>query len=306
MNPESIPNVVISTIIATVGRSTLARAVESVLSQDCSIDFEVIVVNDSGKPLPVEAWHHSARVTILNTNRRERCVARNAGAAIARGKYLHFLDDDDWILPNSFRELLIVARGSNASIVYGATRVVDRDGKLLAEHHIGVDGNALVHVVCGELLPLLSNLFDSKSFFMVGGFDSRFVGAEDWDIGRRVALLGEVVNTNFPVACLVRDQENTTTDYSRARVFNKVSADLILDEKGSFSRMLASAKDHYWRGKMARAYLRGAAWNLKHRKFLKAGNRAAKATVIVFSASHVFSLAFWKSVHQDHNLRLDP
>ena len=49
-------------------------------------DFEVIVVNDSGQPLPDMDWQHCPRVRVIDTNRRERSVARNTGAAIAQGK----------------------------------------------------------------------------------------------------------------------------------------------------------------------------------------------------------------------------
>src|SRR5215467_1378107 len=91
-----------STIIPTVGRRSLARAVSSVLSQTFDKDdFEVIVVNDSGSPLIKAEWQSSPRVSIVNTNRRERSVARNTGAALAKGKYLHFLDDDDWLFPEA-------------------------------------------------------------------------------------------------------------------------------------------------------------------------------------------------------------
>src|SRR3990170_3689793 len=128
-----------STIIATIGRATLARAVESCLSQQISpAEVEVIVVNDSGRPLPPANWQRSERVTILHTNRRERCVARNTGAGIARGTYLHFLDDDDWMLPGALEELWAVAQAGSAAWIYGTARLVDRDGKLLTEHHIGV------------------------------------------------------------------------------------------------------------------------------------------------------------------------
>ena len=42
-----------STVIPTVNRPTLSRAVRSVLQQNFTADdFEVIVVNDSGQPLP--------------------------------------------------------------------------------------------------------------------------------------------------------------------------------------------------------------------------------------------------------------
>jgi glycosyltransferase involved in cell wall biosynthesis len=51
-----------STIIPTVGRDRLARAVESVLSKKCRPQlFEVIVVNDSGQPLTPAAWQQSPR-----------------------------------------------------------------------------------------------------------------------------------------------------------------------------------------------------------------------------------------------------
>ena len=93
-----------STVIPTIGRSTLSRAVCSVLQQSFTADeFEVIVVNDSGSPLPDADWQHSDHVRVLHTNRRERSVARNTGAAIAEGRYLHFLDDDDWLLPGALK-----------------------------------------------------------------------------------------------------------------------------------------------------------------------------------------------------------
>ena len=49
--------ILISTIIPTIGRDTLSRAVQSVLDQNCGEEkFEVIVVNDSGKALPGMSW----------------------------------------------------------------------------------------------------------------------------------------------------------------------------------------------------------------------------------------------------------
>ena len=73
-----------STIIPTIGRPTLARAVNTVLAQGFSMaDFEIIVVNDAGKPLPPAEWQQAPNVKVVNTERRERSVARNTGAAIA-------------------------------------------------------------------------------------------------------------------------------------------------------------------------------------------------------------------------------
>ena len=66
-----------SVVIPTISRTTLSHAVYSVIEQEFSSDdIEVIVVNDSGCSLPSAGWQHSEQVTVLNTNRRERCVKR--------------------------------------------------------------------------------------------------------------------------------------------------------------------------------------------------------------------------------------
>ena len=105
-----------STVIPTIGRPTLARSVDSVLGQSFTANnFEVILINDSGQPLPPAGWQRSERVRIINTNRHNRSVARNTGAAIARGRYLHFLDDDDWMLPDAFESLWELASASQAA-----------------------------------------------------------------------------------------------------------------------------------------------------------------------------------------------
>src|SRR5450631_3870231 len=99
------PELFCSTIIPTIGRGTLERAVASVIYQQFDQPFEVIVVNDSGRPLPTAPWQQAAGVQVINTQQRERSVARNVGAMFAHGRYLHFLDDDDWLLPGALGAL---------------------------------------------------------------------------------------------------------------------------------------------------------------------------------------------------------
>src|SRR2546430_3908643 len=85
-----------SIVVPTVARSTLQRTVCSLLGQSVARSaYEIIVVNDSGQPLSDAPWLHESPVTVLDTDRVDRCVARNAGVARASGKYLSFVDDDD-------------------------------------------------------------------------------------------------------------------------------------------------------------------------------------------------------------------
>ena len=69
-----------STIIPTIGRPTLARAVQSVLEQNLTAaDFEVIVVNDSEKSLSEEDWQKDERVRVLDAS-RPALAGRQLGA----------------------------------------------------------------------------------------------------------------------------------------------------------------------------------------------------------------------------------
>jgi len=288
-----------STVIPTIGRRSLARSVESVLSQDVRPEeFEVIVVNDSGRPLVSEEWQRSDRVQILHTNRHERSVARNTGAAFAHGTYLHFLDDDDWMLPGAFKELWAIARATNAPWVYGITRFVDREGKLLSESHIDVSGNGLVQVMAtGAWLPIQASLIKAQCFIEVGGFDHRLAICEDKDIGRRIALMGNFAHIKIPVACILIDRATSTSPYDKYLYYNQLSRDNVLSKKGSFARMRASATSSYWRGRLVRIYLAVMVWNLQKGKLLKAMRWASEIVMGFFlSLPFLFSLDFLQGV----------
>ena len=119
-----------STVIPTFHREELvARAVNSVLEQLPDRDnFEIIVVNDAGIPLQEAEWQKSPLVTVVNTNHCERSVARNVGAALAEGEWLHFLDDDDYVLPGAYAALYDVAKTGSCVWIYGSYKRVSGKG----------------------------------------------------------------------------------------------------------------------------------------------------------------------------------
>jgi glycosyltransferase involved in cell wall biosynthesis len=291
-----------STIIATIGRPSLARSVESVLSQHASpAEFEVIVVNDSGRQLEPAEWQSSKQVTVLQTNRQERCIARNTGAAIARGTYLHFLDDDDWLLPSAIQALSNAARASNAAWIYGASRLVDKNENLMAEHHIGVEGNAFVQVMAGEWLPLQASIIKASCFFEAGGFNPRINVCEDKDICRRVALRGNLVMISAPVVCILRDRSQSTADYGLANTNSILSRNNILNMQGAFARMWESANSAYWRGRMTRAYLTCAIWSFRNGTLIHGLNRTGQAAAgFIRSSIDLLSPAFWRALALPH------
>lgn len=286
-----------STIIPTINRPTLSRAVKSVLEQDfAGADFEVIVVNDAGTPLPYEDWQDSKRVRVINTNRRERSVARNTGSAIANGEYLHFLDDDDALLPGALSAFWELSqKNSEADWLYGSWRVVDNAGNTINEFHPKLTGNILALLVAGEGLPLQASLLKTKSFFAAGGYDPTpiLTGVEDRDIGRRIAFLGDIAYTSVIVAQVRIGEEGSSTNWNTIANGDRWGREKALQAQGAFRRIRNSAHSSYLRGRASHAYFGSVTWNLKCRNWLVAGDRLLAGMALSLIGFSFFSKRYW-------------
>jgi len=287
-----------STIIPTIGRPTISRAVQSVLDQAfTAADFEIIVVNDSGQPLPEAAWQKSKRVQVLNTNRHERSVARNTGAAVAKGEYLHFLDDDDWLLPGALENLWELAQTSRAVWLYGSSQLVNRAGQPLIQLYHKMNGNCFIQVMAGEWIPLQASLIEARAFFEIGGFNPLITGPEDVDLCRRIALIGELAETSTAVACIGMGEEDSSTPHALSPKYSRQARENILNESGVFTRMRTSASSGDWYGRTVRVYLTSAVWNLQHGKPFTAISRAIFGMAGLALAGHyIFSNSLWQAV----------
>jgi len=301
-----------STIIPTIGRPALSRAVHSVLEQNFRHgDFEVIVVNDSGNPLPLEDWQTDARVQLIQTNHRNRSVARNAGAASAKGKYLHFLDDDDWMLLDAFENLWGVAQQfPHAGWVYGGVRLVDQEGNLLVEIAPDFRGNCFNPVMAFEWIPLQGSLIRSEAFFTGGGFvDLHFLGGgcEDIHLERIIASAHDFACTQNMVTVVRVGEQGSSTQWNSLFNQNRLSRELTLDIPGAFSRMRASAKtitsrSAYWYGRIVYCYLASFRWNLNLKRVFKSLSRGMFAIAgFLVAGANIFVPDFWLGAARPHN-----
>ncbi len=97
-----------SVIIPTYNRATfIAKAIQSVLNQTFS-DFELIVVDDASTDnteLIVKKIEDSRLKYVKNEKNIERCLTRNKGISISKGRYICFLDSDDYHLPHHLQIL---------------------------------------------------------------------------------------------------------------------------------------------------------------------------------------------------------
>lgn len=260
----------ISVITPTFHREDLlARCVQSVLAQQVDAAFEHLVVNDYGTPLAPAPWQSDPRVTVLSTFRTERCVARNTGAALSQGRWLLFLDDDDFLLPGAFASMLQAAQHA-APVLQAAQRaepVLVYGGYEIHNERLGLSDTLQPQVppdvfpllFVGEVLPPQATWLRRDAFFRAGCFDPTFPAAEDVDLIRRVAFLGTSAGTTHVTASVRVEHQTTTSHWARQNEFTHAGLDKDLRRAATLPRLLAGTQGQpYWRGRCAREYLAAA------------------------------------------------
>lgn len=98
----------------------LPRCVESLLKQDYD-SLEIILVDDgspdrSGAIADEFAEKYPARVKVIHQNNQGLSGARNAGIDVATGKYLSFIDSDDYVEVNLYSTMVKALEETTADI----------------------------------------------------------------------------------------------------------------------------------------------------------------------------------------------
>lgn len=83
--------------------ATLARAIDSVLSQSYPAQEIVVIDDGSTDATPEVAARYGAKLRYIRQENAGVSAARNHGARIATGDWLAFLDADDWYYPDRLR-----------------------------------------------------------------------------------------------------------------------------------------------------------------------------------------------------------
>lgn len=167
----------------------VADAVRSCLAQAGGA-VEVVVVDDGSDdgttPQACDALE-APRVRVVHQPNAGLPAARNAGAALAEGAQLVFLDADDWIEPDFVATLTRALEDDpSASHAYCHERLTDLGQGVVWR----VPRWDPIQLLVTNLHPVTC-LVRRECFEAVGGFDATMTrGYEDWDLWLRFATRG--------------------------------------------------------------------------------------------------------------------
>lgn len=111
------------------------RCVESLLKQTYT-NLEIILVDDGSPdncPAICDAYaEQDARIKVIHKQNGGLSDARNVAIDVAQGRYLGFVDSDDYIQPDMYEKLIQAAKASESDIVV-CGHYVERGNKLTIE-----------------------------------------------------------------------------------------------------------------------------------------------------------------------------
>jgi glycosyltransferase involved in cell wall biosynthesis len=114
----------------------IRKCLLSVLEQSFKEDIEILVIDDLGpdKSMDIvkelQTTHPKGKnIRIITQPQNMGCwAARNTILDESQGKYLLFVDSDDYISPNAVEVMVAAAEKYNAEAVYGSVQSVDEEG----------------------------------------------------------------------------------------------------------------------------------------------------------------------------------
>lgn len=219
----------VSVIVRSIGRETLQQALDSVATQTYP-NIEIVVVNAKGPGHP-ELGEKCGRFPINVITSGEslgRCRAANVGLDNAKGKYLIFLDDDDFFLPNHISALVAELENDKAiRVAYAGVESTDKQGTSTGKRFN--ETFRMPRLFGGNFIPIHAVLFDRSLIESGCRFDEQFQVYEDWDFWLQLSRQSRFLHVDQVSACyrttgtsgVGPHADDTSIRKARARIYDK-------------------------------------------------------------------------------------
>jgi len=256
MKDKLINSNILSVIVPTYRRpELLQRAISSLYCQNIA-NLEVVIVDDERESSDVTEKVLLANrnstidiVYIKNTGKKGAASSRNLGVQVAKGRYITFLDDDDFILPGRYRRMLSELNGSSHKFV-STGRFYEKND--LSKIEIGpkqIFGNISLERINYANDIDIGFMLSKETFLAVGGFDLSLTNLEDWDFIIRLLKIGnglKIEKFDYVVS-IDSNRPRVSNDYFKGyeELLEKHGATFGKDWQSFMTAMICRLKNKY-------------------------------------------------------------
>ena len=257
----------VSVVIPTYNRANLVgRAIASVLRQSYP-HVEVIVVDDGSTDntrATIQANFHQPNLRYLYQANGGVSRARNTGIQHAGGKYVGFLDSDDWWHEDKLRyQVDCMEANPGCACVLCETYTISNGRTVQQSSHsqyfddTGDNFRALIQHLPSISGPGSTTLARAEHLALAGGFDETLATSEDRDLVLRLSEKGKAFSVNRPLVYVEKQGDSishTAVTRNTIRVLDKIreyapafyAENRKVIERSKYQKLLQYAKDALW------------------------------------------------------------
>lgn len=117
---------------------TIEKCINSILKQTYP-DYELLLINDGSKDNSqelIKKYQKNNKVKIINQKNHGVAYTRNLGIKKAIGKYIMFIDNDDYIDENYLEKHITIIEKEKSDIVISGYRRINIENKILHEEKL--------------------------------------------------------------------------------------------------------------------------------------------------------------------------
>lgn len=191
----------------------LPKAISSILEQGVT-DYEIIIVDDGSTDGSLE-WlekfkHYSNKISVIRQKNQGVVKARNRAMGIAKGKFIAFLDADDFRYPYTLERQLkymqinpgcVLSFTNYDHLKEDYTQVIDcfsywKEFKQITEFNNPLMfyplKDPLNQLLSTNIVGTSTTMVKTSAILSLGGFSEKMKSASDWEMWLRLAKVGDV------------------------------------------------------------------------------------------------------------------
>jgi glycosyltransferase involved in cell wall biosynthesis len=229
----------ISIIIPTFNRAKLIeRAIISLLTQTYQ-DFEIIVVDDGSTDNTRDVvFSFGNQIRYMRQDNRGPSSARNAGISASRGKFVAFLDSDDYFMkPNLEIKMSFLESNPQVGWVYSDWQYVDEKGNDIDKGSLKfrysekvLNGNIFEELIKRRNFISPCTVVIKKSVLDdVGHFDPLIPSQEEYDLWLRTSIKYPVYYIDQVLVNVTLHPASLSKDFTKWAQGNSIIADKLKD-----------------------------------------------------------------------------
>ena len=220
--------------------SYIKRCIDSILKQTYK-EIEIILVDDgstdgSGKICRIYSEQYE-NVKVLTKPNGGLAEARNSGLAVATGKYVGFIDSDDWVEPNMYEQLINLIEQKNCKIamckmtIHNGDKEI-KDINLLKCNNVSMNSLQVIDVLLeGKIEPSVCNKLFLRELFKDISFPIGKI-SEDWFVIYKLLYEAQKIAYTFDTAYYYFVNQNSITRSGRYNI--RTDAIQAFDEMGNY------------------------------------------------------------------------